>query len=87
MLEDDVLAPGWEWLGAGKVKKGRKHYIRVEKKGFKYVCGAVGRGDFTINCEGGYPYLKLAALTHHDDELQRLVKEHRAQQRRNLNSI
>lgn len=81
-LDNDVLAPGWEWRGAGKVKKGRKHYIRVDGTNFKYV--GVGRGDYTIRCAGGYPYLKLAALTHHDDEIRRLIKKRKRDIRRGV---
>lgn len=87
MLDNDVLAPGWEWRGPGKVKKDRKHYIRVDGSNFKYVGPGGGRGDKTIKCAGGYPYLKLAALTYCEGELRNMVESHHREMRRNLNSL
>lgn len=83
MLSDEYLAPGWEWRGARKVKKGSKHYIRVESSNFTIV-GYGGRGSKMLKCPGGYPYLKLAVLTHCDDEIRSLVESRHASIRRNI---
>lgn len=74
--EGEKLADGWEWRGPSKVKKGRKHYIRVSGTNFKYVCSRVRRGDYDIMCEGGYPHLKLPILTYYEDELNHLINNY-----------
>lgn len=87
MNSDERLCAGWEWRGIGKVKKGRKHYIRVDGTNFKYVNAGISRGDWTILCEGGCPYLKIAALTHYEDELEDVVRQKELDNRDALNSI